>query len=221
VLLPALPHCGNTTGQSQKAQRRGLRNGCGGRNGGSDAIEGDGDRVNLQIKRSTSVAVIQDAEPNEANLRQTRRRQVEPGATTGDFLQGFLRGTRSALSESGRENMTISIPTVNAYYLGSLIALFERAVSFYASLVNINAYHQPGVEAGKKAAGSFLEVLKAARGFLAANAGADLTTADVAKGIDADVESTYHALVHAATNASGINHTMAATPEEDTFSLEA
>lgn len=31
-----------------------------------------------------------------------------------------------------------------------LIALFERAVSFYASLVNINAYHQPGVEAGKK-----------------------------------------------------------------------
>jgi len=31
--------------------------------------------------------------------------------------------------------------------------IFERAVSFYASLVNINAYHQPGVEAGKKAAG--------------------------------------------------------------------
>ena len=33
-----------------------------------------------------------------------------------------------------------------------LIALFERAVGFYAGLVNINAYHQPGVEAGKKAA---------------------------------------------------------------------
>jgi glucose-6-phosphate isomerase len=33
-----------------------------------------------------------------------------------------------------------------------LIALFERAVGFYASLVNINAYHQPGVEDGKKAA---------------------------------------------------------------------
>jgi glucose-6-phosphate isomerase len=36
--------------------------------------------------------------------------------------------------------------------VGALIALFERAVGFYASLVGINAYHQPGVEAGKKAA---------------------------------------------------------------------
>lgn len=47
-----------------------------------------------------------------------------------------------------------------------LIALFERAVSFYASLVNINAYHQPGVEAGKKAAGSFLALLGRVRGAL-------------------------------------------------------
>jgi len=39
-----------------------------------------------------------------------------------------------------------------------LIALFERAVGFYASLVNINAYHQPGVEAGKKAAGNVLTI---------------------------------------------------------------
>jgi len=38
------------------------------------------------------------------------------------------------------------------------IALFERAVGFYGSLVNINAYHQPGVEAGKKAAAVVLEL---------------------------------------------------------------
>lgn len=47
-----------------------------------------------------------------------------------------------------------------------LIALFERAVSFYASLVNINAYHQPGVEAGKKAAGTFLALLGKVRAAL-------------------------------------------------------
>ena len=41
---------------------------------------------------------------------------------------------------------------VNARQVGSLIALYERAVGFYGSLVNVNAYHQPGVEAGKKAA---------------------------------------------------------------------
>jgi glucose-6-phosphate isomerase len=34
--------------------------------------------------------------------------------------------------------------------------LFERAVGLYASLIGINAYHQPGVEAGKKAAAGVL-----------------------------------------------------------------
>src|SRR6185436_12980299 len=29
--------------------------------------------------------------------------EVEPGTTCGDFLQGFLRGTRKALYENGRE----------------------------------------------------------------------------------------------------------------------
>ena len=42
--------------------------------------------------------------------------------------------------------------------MGSLIALYERSVSLYAALVNINAYHQPGVEAGKKAAASILNL---------------------------------------------------------------
>jgi glucose-6-phosphate isomerase len=42
--------------------------------------------------------------------------------------------------------------------VGQLIALFERAVGLYASLVNINAYHQPGVEAGKKAAATVLDI---------------------------------------------------------------
>jgi len=40
--------------------------------------------------------------------------------------------------------------------VGGLIALFERAVGLYAGLLGINAYHQPGVEAGKKAAASIL-----------------------------------------------------------------
>src|SRR5262249_56809239 len=47
-------------------------------------------------------------------------------------------------------------PGVDARIVGALIALFERAVGLYASLVGINAYHQPGVEAGKKAAASVL-----------------------------------------------------------------
>ena len=72
--------------------------------------------------------------------------------TSGDYLSGFFQGTRKALYENGRESITITIKDVSAFSIGVLIALYERAVGFYASLVNINAYHQPGVEAGKKAA---------------------------------------------------------------------
>lgn len=82
--------------------------------------------------------------------------EVEPGVNTGDFLQGFLLGTRRALADKGRPSLTITIPAVDALALGSLVALFERTVGFYAMLVNINAYDQPGVEAGKKAANQIL-----------------------------------------------------------------
>src|SRR5665213_264387 len=81
---------------------------------------------------------------------------TEPDTTSGDFLEGFYLGTRSALAENDRESNTITVKDVNERVVGLLIALFERAVGFYASLVNINAYNQPGVEAGKTAAGTVL-----------------------------------------------------------------
>ena len=84
--------------------------------------------------------------------------EIEPNISSGDYLLGFLLGTREALSEKQRESITITIPEVNEITVGALIALYERAVSIYASLVNINAYHQPGVEAGKKAAASVLDI---------------------------------------------------------------
>jgi len=82
--------------------------------------------------------------------------EVEPGVKAGDYLHCFLLGTREALFENDRESLTITIPRVEARTVGGLVALFERAVGLYASLVGINAYHQPGVEAGKKAAASIL-----------------------------------------------------------------
>jgi glucose-6-phosphate isomerase len=84
--------------------------------------------------------------------------EVEPGVTSGDFLSGLLQGTRQALYENQRDSITITVPYVDARLVGALIALYERAVSFYGSLVNVNAYHQPGVEAGKKAAAAILDL---------------------------------------------------------------
>jgi glucose-6-phosphate isomerase len=123
---------------------------------------------------------------------------VEEGVTSGDYLQGFLRGTRTALYESGRESITITIPEVNAFFVGALIALYERAVGFYASLVNINAYHQPGVEAGKKAATRVLELQKQVQKILAADAGK--TPEAIARELNADPEDVFHIARHLRAN---------------------
>ncbi len=140
--------------------------------------------------------------------------EVEPGVTPGDYLQGFLRGTRTALHESGRESITLSVPRVDAFYLGALIALYERTVGFYASLVNINAYHQPGVEAGKKAAAVFLTLLGNVRDALTAT---PQTAEQIAATLAADPEDVWHALTHLAANVPGITRAAGATPAEDLF----
>jgi glucose-6-phosphate isomerase len=87
--------------------------------------------------------------------------EVESDATTGDFLSGFMQGTREALYENERDSITVSINRVDAQTVGALIALYERAVGFYGSLVHVNAYHQPGVEAGKKVACTLLALQRA------------------------------------------------------------
>ncbi len=141
--------------------------------------------------------------------------EVEPGVTSGDYLQGFLRGTRRALYEGGRESITISIPEVNAFTLGMLIGVFERAVGFYASLVNINAYHQPGVEAGKKAAGDFLKLLGAVASALPA--GGSSSAEVLADRLAADPEDVWHCLNHLAANEASVLRTPGATPAADLF----
>ncbi|MFN9910661.1 MAG: glucose-6-phosphate isomerase, partial [bacterium] len=54
--------------------------------------------------------------------------------------------------------LTITLERFDERSLGALIALFERAVGLYGELINVNAYHQPGVEAGKKAAAEILSL---------------------------------------------------------------
>jgi len=130
--------------------------------------------------------------------RGAERFEVEPGVTSGDYLQGFLRGTRTALYESGRESITITIPKVDAFYVGVLIALYERAVGFYASLVNINAYHQPGVEAGKKAATRILELAAGVKKTLAG--GSARSPEEIARELDADPEDVFHIIRHLRAN---------------------
>src|SRR5205823_6578052 len=123
--------------------------------------------------------------------------KVENDFTSGDYLHGFLRGTRKALFENGRESITITMPDVSAFSVGALIALYERAVGFYGSLVNVNAYNQPGVEAGKKAATELLQLQARVRENLNRN---PQTVDQIARALGADPESVYHLLVHLNSN---------------------
>ena len=140
---------------------------------------------------------------------------IEGENTSADYLQGFLRGTRRALYENGRHSVLISIEEVKPRTLGHLIALFERTVTFYASLVNINAYHQPGVEAGKAAATEFLDMLNEVRGHLTADR---KSAEDVATAISCDPEEVFHALVHLASNGEA-THSRGENPIDDRFFL--
>jgi len=144
--------------------------------------------------------------------------EVEPGITPGDFLQGFLRGTRSALHENGRESITISVPEFNAFQLGALIALYERAVGFYGSLVNINAYHQPGVEAGKKAAAEIIATQLKVVAHLE-KSGKPQTAEQIALAVEADPEEVFHILRHLAANHPDIRMENGRSPALDTFVL--
>jgi glucose-6-phosphate isomerase len=124
---------------------------------------------------------------------------VEEGVTCGDYLLGFLLGTQSALAEKGRQSLTLTVPRCSAQWLGALIALYERTVGIYAELVGINAYHQPGVEAGKKAAAS---VLKLQHQLVAALNDVPRSASELAQLVGAEAESftAWKILEHLAAN---------------------
>ncbi len=128
--------------------------------------------------------------------------EVEPGISSGDFLHAFLQGTRDALYEKDRESITITTEKLNARSVGALVALYERAVGFYASLVNINAYHQPGVEAGKKMAGTIIALQADILDYLKNNSGGSFTAEEVAKaiGVEEKAESIFKILEHMSAN---------------------
>jgi len=131
--------------------------------------------------------------------------EVEPGATSGDFLFGFLLGTRQALYDNARESITLSIPRVDARRVGALIALYERAVGLYALLINVNAYHQPGVEAGKKAAAAILDLQRRVVAALHdRSAAVSLTTLAELAGAPDQIETVYQIVRHLAANRRGV-----------------
>lgn len=141
----------------------------------------------------TFIEVLEDRQGHSPN--------VEPGITTGDYLLGFLYGTREAIYDNQRDSISVTIPQVNPRIVGALIALYDRAVGLYASLINVNAYHQPGVEAGKKAASEILNLQTRIMEVIAAE-GKPLSLEDLAQKAHASdrIEMIYKILRHLDAN---------------------
>jgi len=154
--------------------------------------------------------------------RATASVEVENKVTSGDYLQGFYLGTRQALFASDRESITLTIESVSPFSVGVLIALFERAVGIYAQLININAYHQPGVEAGKKAAQNVIDLQIKILAFLKEKAGQTFTSEQIASGIgalDAN-ETVFKVIEHLAANPDrNVKKTKGATPFQATYAF--
>lgn len=59
-------------------------------------------------------------------------------------------GTMLAHVDGGVPNLKVSIPKLDAYYIGQLIYFFEKACGLSGYLLGVNPFDQPGVEAYKK-----------------------------------------------------------------------
>ena len=146
--------------------------------------------------------VLDDEFYRYQNDRHGNSIEVGLGVTSGDYLSALLHGTRNALYENGRESITITIGRLDAQSVGALIALYERAVGFYALLVNVNAYHQPGVEAGKKMSNAVIKLQRDVLAHLRGSPGKSFTAEELAAAVGAEenTETVFKILEHASAN---------------------
>jgi glucose-6-phosphate isomerase len=70
----------------------------------------------------------------------------------GALLRAEQQGTAVALARAGRPSLTWLLPRVDEGSVGQLLVALETQTALQAELLGVNAYDQPGVEAGKLAA---------------------------------------------------------------------
>lgn len=73
------------------------------------------------------------------------------GHTLNELIKAEQLATEYAVMAAGRPSHTIALPIVNAFTVGQLLYFFEIQTAFAGELLKINAFDQPGVEAGKQA----------------------------------------------------------------------
>ncbi|MFN0006772.1 MAG: glucose-6-phosphate isomerase [Planctomycetota bacterium] len=74
------------------------------------------------------------------------------GRTMNELFTAEREGTRIALTEARRPNVSIHFPSVTPHVIGQYLYCMELAVAVMGEHYGVDAFDQPGVEAGKVAA---------------------------------------------------------------------
>jgi glucose-6-phosphate isomerase len=74
------------------------------------------------------------------------------GHTLGRLLDAERKGTAWALAKDGRPSLEVRLDRLTPHALGELLFLYQAQTAFAGELYDVNAFDQPGVEAGKRIA---------------------------------------------------------------------
>lgn len=112
-------------------------------------VEGPNDKIHtlIQVEKWRARCPI----PKKA-LPELKELDLFRGRDMAELMTAELNATEFALTKSKRPNVKIILPGVSPETIGALLYMLEVATAFAGGLYNINAYDQPGVEEGKKAA---------------------------------------------------------------------
>ncbi|MFI3301716.1 MAG: glucose-6-phosphate isomerase [Rikenellaceae bacterium] len=105
----------------------------------------------ISVEKSANTVVIEADEQDLDGLNFLAGRRVSQVNAMAEL------GVAIAHVDGGVPNLRITIPEINAYYIGGLIYFFERACGISGYLLGVNPFDQPGVEAYKKNMFALLE----------------------------------------------------------------
>lgn len=106
-------------------------------------------------KRMLMETVLQVEEEQEDMILESELEDLDglnylSGKTMHEINQKAFSGTLLAHIDGKVPNFVITLPQVNAYYIGKLLYFFEKACGISGYLLGVNPFNQPGVESYKK-----------------------------------------------------------------------
>ncbi len=117
-------------------------------------VEGPNDKVVTFVRVARPRADLSIAVPDP--YRAHPEIAYLDGHTMGELIEAERRSTDAALRQAGRPTASISVPRLDARAMGELLMLLELATAYAGGLYGVDAFDQPGVEAGKRFAQGLL-----------------------------------------------------------------